>query len=265
MKQLVLVVTILMLASPLARADSYSISDNNSALKFTRDDANINLAGPSDPVQLPRTIEWTVDGRRILVYPSSPANFVDVGHIHPGAHVRANQIHAQGPMLGYATSATEGTVTGGFVYSLDGGAMGSGISRISEKVDIHNKTGGDVNVLLTGMGFKPPQANLEVPDFSGISVTGTTTVFIHGNTSASSLTEPPFEPVTVLPVTTFTGFNPLLNLSYNIPAGAYLVMVTELRVAPAPLTLTILGWLVAVIFLVAAGTMLARRRSKRPG
>jgi len=52
-----------------AAAESLSISDNNSSVKFTRDDATSNLGTPSDPVQLARTVEWTVDGRRILAYP----------------------------------------------------------------------------------------------------------------------------------------------------------------------------------------------------
>src|SRR5215813_981832 len=116
---------ILLLSPCLAWADAVSISDNNASLKFTRDDAIFNLGTPSDPVQLPRTLEWTVDGRRILVYPSSPFAFVDIGHLHSGAHVGVNQIHAQGPLLGFATGALTGTVQGGIVYSVYGGTAGS--------------------------------------------------------------------------------------------------------------------------------------------
>jgi hypothetical protein len=262
-----LVATVALLVTPFARADSITITDNNSSLKFTRDDPTANLGTPSDPVQLPRKLEWTVDGRRILVYPSSPATFVDIGHLHSSAHVRANQIHAQGPLLGYATGPgqTEGTVTGGIVYSLDGGAAASGMSRFSEKVDIHNKTGANVAVLLAGMGFKPTQAALEIPDLSGLEVTGTTVVFVHGNAMSDSFTELPFAPLTVLPVVSFTGFNPLLNQNYNVPAGAYLTMVTELTVAPAPSSYTltiIILLLVLTIVLAMVGTIFVRRRSK---
>jgi len=264
MKKLLLVATLAMLVTPLAQAESLSITDNNSALKFSRDDPTANLGTPSDPVQLPRTLEWTVDGRRILVYPSSPANFVDVGHLHFGAHVRSNQMHAQGPLLGYVTGPIDGTVTGGIVYSLDGGTAASGTSRISEKVMIHNKAAADVPVLLAGMGFKPPQAALEVPDLSGLEVTGTTVIFVQGNAMTDSLTEPPFAPLTVLPVVSFTGFNPLLNQNYNVPAGSYLTMVTELKVARAPLTLSvsIVWWLIAALVL-AAGAVFVGRRKRR--
>jgi hypothetical protein len=265
MKRVLLATTLLALFSRVALAESLTTTDNNSSLKYTRDDATSNLGTPSDPVQLSRTIEWTVDGRRILVYPSSPATFLDIGHLHPDAHVGANQIHAQGPMLGYGSGAIDGAVTGGIVYSVSGGAGGSGASRISEKVDIHNKSGGAVSVLLAGMGFKPAQASLEVPDFTGIEVTGTTVVFIQGNATTSTLTDPPaFAPLTVLPAVSFTGFNPLLNQSYDIPAGAYLTMVTELKVVPAPLMLsvTVLWWLVAVL-LVATGVVTWRHLSQQ--
>lgn len=262
MKKLLLVALLALLGAPAAHADSLEITDNNSKLRFTRDDPTANLGGASDPVQLPRKLEWTVDGRRILVYPSSPGNFVDVGHLHPGAHVRSNQIHAQGPLLGYVTAPTDGTVTGGIVYSVDGGAASTGISRISEKVIIHNKTAGDVPVLLAGMGFKPSQAALEVPDLAGLTVTGTTLTFVHGNAQTSSFTEPPFAPLTVLPVVSFTGFNPLLNQNYSVPAGGYLTMITELKVerAPPAYSVTLLWWLIPVLVLAAAGAFFVRRR-----
>jgi hypothetical protein len=267
MKRLLLTVPVLVLVALLPRpafAESLSITDNNSTLKFTRDDPTANLGTPADPVQLPRKIEWTVDGRRILVYPSSPATFVDVGHLHPGAHVRLNQIHAQGPLLDFATGPgqSDGTVTGGIVYSVDGGAAGSGTSRISEKVDIHNKTAGNVSVLLAGMGFKPTQASLEVPDLTGLEVTGTTLMFVHGNAQTDTFTEPPtFAPLTVMPVVAFSGFNPLLNQSLTLPAGAYLTMVTELKVARTAPVLTILAWLILAVIVLGTGAMLMRRRT----
>ena len=248
---------------PLAsRAASETITDQNSSLKFSIDDPIFNLNVPNDPVQLPRTVEWTVDGRRILVYPSSPLTFVDIGHIHKGLHVGASQIHAQGPLLGFGTGGSmSGTVTGGVVYSVSGGASGSGVSRISEKVDIHNKTGAAIPLSLAGLGFKPPQAALEVPDLSGVTVTGTTVIVFQGTAVTDSLTEPPFAPVTVLPVTSFTGFNPLLNQSFSLPAGALLTMVTELKVEPAPLlTITTIWWLVALAALGAPLVVMASRR-----
>ena len=94
---------------------------------------------------------------------------------------------------------------------------------------------------LAGRGYKPPQAALEVPDFTGLKVTGTTVTYFQGNARTGSLTEPPFAPVTVRPVASFSGFNPLLNQSFNLPAGAVLTMFTELKVENAPL-LTWCDW-----------------------
>jgi hypothetical protein len=249
------------MAATALQAAPLTITDQNASLKFTIDEPGSNLGAPNDPVQLPRKLEWTVDGRRILVYPSGPFTFVDVGHLHAGLHVAAHQMHAQGPMLGYGTGGMTGTVLGGTVYSVHGGAAGSGISRISEKIDIHNKSGGAVSMSLAGMGYKPPQAALEVPDYAGLSVTGTTTIYYQGNPQTGSLTEAPFAPVTVLPVVSFTGFNPLLNQNLNLPAGARLTMVTELKVERLPL-LVIVTWLLVAIA-VAAGLGFAVKRSDR--
>lgn len=262
-----LLVAVLVASCPCpTQAVSFTVTDQNSSLKFTIDDPGFNLNVPNDPVQLPRTVEWTVDGRRILVYPSSPLTFLDIGHIHSGAHVGANQIHAQGPLLGYGAGATTGTVTGAVAYSVNGGATGGGASRISEKVDVHNKSGGAVTVQLTGMGFKPTQAALEVPDLNGLTVEGTTVIFFQGTPQASSLTgQAPYPPITVRPVVNFTGFNPLLNQNFSLPDGAVLTMVTELRLAPPVLTITIVLWWIAGIALLAlaAGAFIRRRRSRR--
>jgi hypothetical protein len=241
MKARLLLCTVLALSPCLSLAQNeLTVTDNNSALKVTRDPPIFNLFVPSDPVQLPRKLEWTVDGRTILVYPSGPWGFIDVSHFHIDAHVGAEQIHAQGPMLGWATNAVDGAVTGGAVYTVDGGAAGSGTSRIVEKVDIHNKTAGKLSVSLTGMGFKPTQASLPVPDYSGLNVTGTTTVFFQGNATAysiSNISPVGFPPLTVRPVVSFSGFNPLFNQSFSVPAGAVLTMITELNVKPRVVTI----------------------------
>ena len=267
MRVMLLAATVLALSPYLAQAAPLTITDDNSSLKFTIDEPTFNLGVPNDPVQLPRTLEWTVDGHRILVYPSSPSTFLDIGHIHPDAHVAGNQIHAQGPLLGYGTGATTGTVTGGIVYTVDGGTPGNGMSRISEKVDIRNNSSGAVSLLLTGMGFKPTQASLEVPDLTGVNITGTTLIFFQGISGAVSITDgPPFAPVTVLPVVSFSGFNPLLNQSFSLPAGATLTMVTELKVTPGLSLMALpLFWLAvaAIVFATAMGVVTWRRRRQR--
>lgn len=137
-------------------------------------------------------------------------------------------------MIGYDTGATTGTVTGGIVYAVEGGKAGSGVSRLWEKVDIRNKTSSAVSLSLTGLGFKPRQASLEVPDLTGLNLTGRTITFVQGNTQASSITDPPFGPVTVFPVVSFNEFNPLFNQSISLPAGATLTMITELKVGTLP-------------------------------
>ena len=237
-----------------------TISNQNSSLTYTTDEPGANLGQPNDPVQLPRKVEWTVDGRRILVYPSGPSTFLDIGHLHADAHVEANQMHAQGPMIGYGSSVVAGDVVGGVVYTVSGEAAGSGRSRITEKVDIHNKTTGALSMSLAGFGFKPTQAALEVPDLSGLDLTGTTVVYFQGNATSNSFTEPPFAPVTVLPVVSFSGFNPLFNQTLSLPAGARLIMITELKVAPAQvmLTTTILWILLAIVLGGAAAYAAAR-------
>ena len=214
---------ILALSPSLGMAADVTVTSNNSTLKVTAD----TVPG----FHLPRVMDWTVDGRKILVYPSSPWNFVDVGHFHADAHVSAQQTHAQGSMIGYP-----GTVTGGAVYTVDGGAAGTGVSRIVEKTDIHNLSGGDLLVQLAGMGFKPPREDLfPPPDYSGLDVTGTTTVFYQGKDDSYAITEASstgFPPVMVRRIISFTGLNPLLNENFTIPNGAVLTMITELNVKP---------------------------------
>jgi len=257
-----LLLAALVLAAPcVAHAwPPLTITDQNSSLTYTTDEPGANFNQPNDPVQLPRKVEWTVDGRRILVYPSGPSTFLDIGHLHADAHVAANQMHAQGPMMGHGTGATSGDVVGAVVYTLSGAAAGSGASRITEKVDIHNKTAGALSLSLAGLGFKPTQAALEVPDLSGLDLSGTTVVFFQGNATTNSFTEPPFAPITVLPMVNFSGFNPLFNQNLSLPAGARLTMITELRVTPPPLVLTttILWILLAVVLGGAAAYAAAR-------
>lgn len=222
-------------------ASEFTLTDRNSSLKVAVDPPIYNLYTASDPVQLPRRLEWTVGGRAITVYPSSPWNLVDVDHFHIDAHVGEEQIHAQGPMLGYATGPLAGTVTGGAVYTVDGASPLIGGSRIVEKVDIHNRTGAPLNLSLTGMGYKPLNANAPVPDYSGLEVDGTTTVFFQGNDATYSIADltpgAGFPPSEVLPIVSFSGFNPMVNRPFVLPAGGVLTMITELKIPPRLLPL----------------------------
>lgn len=69
------VCAVLVLAPVLSAASDVTITSNNSTLKVT--------AGDTANFHLPQAMEWTVDGRKIVVYPASPWNFTDVTHFHP--------------------------------------------------------------------------------------------------------------------------------------------------------------------------------------
>lgn len=229
----------LLLSPCLAQAQltNVTVSENNATLRYNLREPFTLPADPSSPivfpVQFPDSIEWTVDGRRILVYPSIPGNSMDVDHIHPGSHVAANQIHAQGPLFGYAASQ----VTVGIVYTVTGGASGSGESRISEKIDIRNKSSDPVPLrALTGLGWLPDRsaphnADTEIPDLTGLNLTGTTMAFIQGDTGRPLITDATFGPVTVLPSAAFEGFNPFLVRDITLQPGATLTIISELGVA----------------------------------
>jgi hypothetical protein len=230
MKARLFLCTILALAPGLGLAADVTITSNNSTLKVTTD----TVPG----FHLPRVMDWTVDGRKILVYPSGPWTLIDVQHFHADSHVDGAQTHAQGPMIG-----RDGTVTGGAVYTVDGGAAGTGVSRIVEKTDIHNKTTDSLVVQLAGMGYKPPREDLfPPPDYTGLDVNGTTTVFYQGNAANYAITDPvqsnpPYPPSTVRRIVSFSGLNPLLGENFTIPPGATLTMITELNVKPRVVTL----------------------------
>lgn len=233
----------LMLSPALTQAQSIDASDNNTTLRFNLRESFALEGIPSSPVQFPDTVEWTVDGRRILVYPSIPGNSLDVEHSHPGLHVGPNQIHIQGPLFGYASSE----VTGGIVYTVNGGTSGSGASRLTEKVDIRNKSSSPITIGgLTGLGWLPDpsaphNADLERPDWTGLNVTGTTVAFIQGDVSGGTprplITDSPYGPVTIFPAASFTGFNPFVARNVVLAPGATLTVITELNVGPpAPTT-----------------------------
>jgi hypothetical protein len=263
--KILVVGAVVMFTPHLAHAisqNSVTITNSNSSLRFTIDKDSYNHGLPNDPVQFPRTLEWVVDGRRILVYPSAPSGWLDIEHLHPAMHVAGNQMHAQGPFFGYGTSPIAGSVTGGIVYSVHGGMPGSFTSRISEKVRIHNKSSGNLDVTLIGLGSKSGKATLEVSDFAGLNITGTTVVYYQGNNQTGQLTDgPPFAPMTVFPLVSFSGFNPFRE-SLTLPPGAFLIMITELKISSSWIVIQtwwLLG-LVAVIGIVVAMAMIAYRR-----
>ena len=223
-----------------AQAQTVDVTDKNSTLRY-------NIRAPfaldtvaSSPVAFPGVLEWTVDGRRIVVYQSIPGNSVDVEHSHPGLHVGPNQIHVQGPLFGYA--ATDVTV--GSVYTLTGSDPATGSSRLTEMVNIRNKSANPVTLnAINGLGWLPdPKAphngNTEIPDIAGLTVTGSTMAFIQGSgsgaTAATLLTDPPFAPLTVYPAAAVSGFNSFLVRDVTLAPGATLTIMSELNVRNTP-------------------------------
>ncbi|SNT24994.1 Carbohydrate binding module (family 6) [Noviherbaspirillum humi] len=229
----------LLSAQSFAQAQKVDITDKNAAVRYKlREPFDLSTV-PSSPIVFPDIIEWTVDGRRIVVYPSIPGNSLDVEHVHSGLHVGPNQIHVQGPLFGYAAS----DVTGGIVYSLTGGDAGSGSSRLTEKVDIRNKSSQPVSIdAINGLGWLPDKSaphngSLEIPDLTGLTVTGTTVAFVQGSGTANALlTDPPFPPLTIYPAATISGFNSFLVRTVTLQPGATLTILTELNVRNTPAT-----------------------------
>lgn len=232
------IVAVLMSGYSFAQSQTVDSADKNSTLRY-------NIRSPFDlpgvassPIAFPGVLEWTVDGRRVVVYPSIPGNSVDVGHSHPGLHVGPNQIHVQGPLFGYAD------VNVGIVYSVSGGEPGTGSSRITEKVDIRNKSSQPVNLgSINGLGWlpnptDPHNAGLEVPDISGLTLTGATIAFTQGKgldtAAASLLTDPPFAPLTIYPAAAISGFNSFRVPAVVLESGATLTILTELNVSKTP-------------------------------
>lgn len=222
------------------QGNSISVPSENSSLAFS--------------FGQPDRLEWFVDGRRILVYRSSPSTMINGGHhYHSGGHVGGNQFHMQGAVSGYENSSETmdltGSVTGGIVYSVVGGPAGSGVSRLYETVQILNRSSSPVPLTLLGMGWRPSWG--ETPDLNGLDVSGTTVAVVHGNgyrdpqgvahagalvdrppsgygyRQIPSNAEPGFASYTAFPAHNFSGFNNF-SQALELAPGATLTMYTEL-------------------------------------
>jgi hypothetical protein len=246
MKAKLLLSTILCVVPCLGWAeDRVTVTSNNSSLTFVRNDGDPKLGIPA----LPGFLEWTVDGRTTLVYPSQPWAWTDVDHFHSGLHVGKQQIHAQGQI--------EPDVTGGVVYTLEGGIPGSGISILTEKADIRNKKmasdfdPGTAPVPVYGFGYAPnPPCDVHgcypIPDLTGLHLEGNSIVFYQGKTGNYFITdnEGGFPPSFVRYFNSFTGFNPVAEVctiafqdcALTLQPGSMLTMITVLRQGPPGLT-----------------------------
>jgi len=229
----------------LALANPTTITDDNSSFVLSHQP-------PSIVGTLAFSGEWFVDGRRILTYVSSPANLIDIGgHHHSDSHVNANQLHAQGQLFGGPAMGGP-DISGGIVYTVDGGTAGSSISRLVEVVELTLGSGITTpqTFNLTGFGFEPQPhggATFEIPDLTGLNITGTTLAFAE----RGSFSVGPFRDLTVLPFHSFTGFN-TFSQDITLNPNSTLRMITELNVSPVPEPST---WLI-----LAAGLPLMMRR-----
>jgi len=207
-----------LLSGGIANADqTTTITQGNSSFVLTQTDTIVG--------SLPATGEWFVDGRRILVYVSAPANRIDAAHHHPDGHVRNNQLHVAGKVIG-----TE--IVGGIVYTLNGGASGTGVSRLTEFVELTLTPGITTprTVSVAGFGFKPAShgdTTFEIPDLSGLHVTGTTLAY----TSRGSAVVPPFTSDLTTRFLSFVGFN-TFSRNMVLNPGSTLRIITELIVSP---------------------------------
>ncbi|TCG04496.1 hypothetical protein BZM27_40480 [Paraburkholderia steynii] len=191
----------------------------NSSLTITMDDPAYY---PLLNFSLLRKFDWTVNGTTIVVYPGSSGEYDFKDHWHVGAHVRQSQAHLRGPRLG-----SNGTIIGGAVYTVKGDFPGAIYSRVSERLDIENKTGSDLTLALTGFGFKPSDPSLPLPNLAGLELKGSTVIF-YESASITESTPVPYGSAYILSMYTFTGFNPLTHGTFTIPAGTTLTMITEL-------------------------------------
>lgn len=209
----------------LAQAHHVTVTEDNSALTFDHGAADIFGIRAN-------AVDWVVDGRRILTYVSSPANLIDVAHHHSDAHVSGNAIHAAGQILG-GPSAGGLDISGGIVYTLDGAAAASGVSRLTEVVELTLGTSitSPITLGFTGFGFQPSPhggVTFEMPDLSGLLVTGTTLLF--AQTGSFSIPSPGFGHLTILPFHSFTGFN-TFRQDLTLAPGSTVRFITELNVS----------------------------------
>ncbi|KRB87435.1 hypothetical protein [Noviherbaspirillum sp. Root189] len=220
-----LLFVIALLLSPCwALAQSASAVSGNATLTYHKTSNN-----------RPLVLQWNVQGRGdIWIFPAGGIftfNF-HADHLHPGAHVGPNQIHVQGVLDTPGISGVPaGQVLAGIIYTVDGDTPESGLSRISEKIQVINKSSVDIPLDVIGMGSKPddseyagpPVTDLEYPAFQ--TMMGTSALFSEKGSTA----EAPFGPLTISRVITVRGFNPQSSRQrVTVRAGETMTILTEL-------------------------------------
>lgn len=226
-RETLLLVMALLLSPCWALAQSVSAVSGNASLRYHKTANN-----------RPLVLQWTVEGRGdILIFPAG-GNFtfnLHTDHLHPGAHVGTNQIHVQGNLdVPGISGVPAGQVLAGIIYTVEGDTPDGYVPRITEKIEIINKSSRDIPLDVIGMGSKPddseyagpPVTDLTYPTFQ--TMMGASVLFAE----SGSIAEPPFGPLTIGRVITFRGFNPQSSLQrVTVRAGETMTILTELKLA----------------------------------
>lgn len=226
-KQTLLLAIALLLSPCWVLAQSVSAVSGNARLTYHKTSNN-----------RPLVLQWTVEGRGdIMVFPAGGIftfNF-HTDHLHPGAHVGTNQIHVQGNLDTPGISGIlAGQVLVGAVYTVDGDTPDGQVPRITEKIEVINKSSHDIPLDLIGMGSKPDDSeyagpavtDLEYPAFQ--TMMGASIVFTEGG----SIAESPFGPLATGRAIAFKGFNPQSSRQQvKLRAGERMTILTELKIA----------------------------------
>jgi hypothetical protein len=223
-KATLLLLIALLLGPCWAMAQSVSAVSGNATLTYHKTSNN-----------RPLVLQWTVEGRGdILIFPAGGSltfNF-HADHLHPGSHVGTNQIHVQGNLdVPGISGVPAGQVLAGVIYTVEGNTPDSGLARISEKIQIINKSAVDIPLDMIGMGSKPDDSEYAGPPVTELEFPGFQTMMgVNGLFSEKGSTaEPPFGPLTINRFATFRGFNPQSSLQrVTVRAGETMTMITEL-------------------------------------
>lgn len=219
-----LLVTALLLGPgwALAQVDAATAVSNNTSLTYHRTSNH-----------LPLVLQWRVEGRGDLwVFPAGgdlTFRFKN-DHFHVDSHVGGNQIHAQGVLDGPGIPA--GQVLVGVIYTAEGNAPDTGLSVISEKLEILNNSASDITLDLIGMGMQASDDEYAGPALTDLSalqtVIGSSITFVQKGLIATT----PFGPLAVSRFASFRGFNPRFAIQrVTLHPGETVTMITELNLA----------------------------------
>lgn len=225
-----LLFVIALLLSPYWVLAQVTASSGNASLTYHRTNNN-----------RPLVLQWTVEGRGdIWVFPAGGSFTFNLhaDHLHPGLHVGPHQIHVQGILDVPGVSGIQtGQVLAGAIYTVDGNTPEGDEPRISEKMEIINKSSIDIPLNVIGMGSNPSEDEYAGPPLTNLdsfqTMLGQSVMFAERVSGMGTVAETPFGPLTMGRFITFKGFNPPSSLkSVTLRAGETMTVLTELSIAP---------------------------------